>query len=178
MQSLSCCGVPTITHDLTETLLTPISLGVTMSSLCVCPCVCVRVICFLHSSCSFAAFGPTNNYVTFPTTTITAPMKRLQSKESCQPPSTTAPLASGGRQEVAEDGNGNGNGDGGGDKDGGGERVYAGHVVVADRGSCMFEEKTIVAEKAGAEAVVIVNSEVRRLLHFFFVFAYLAGHVV
>lgn len=37
---------------------------------------------------------------------------------------------------------------------------YAGHIVIADRGSCMFEEKVIQAETGGATGVIVINSEV------------------
>lgn len=125
------------------------------------------VCCLLPSyrSCSFAAFGPTNNYVTFPTETISGPMTRLSSIESCQPPvqsvpDSTFPVG------VAKEGSQEGGEDVDKDKDRDrdnrvGREAYSGQVVVVDRGSCMFEEKTIAAEKGGAEAVIVVNSEVR-----------------
>jgi len=96
-------------------------------------------------SCSFAAFGPTINHGTFPSKAIIGPMKRLKSEESCQPPP---------QENTVEEMNDNSAEDGGNT-----EGLYSGHIVVADRGSCMFEEKTIAAEKGDAEAVVVVNSE-------------------
>lgn len=38
-------------------------------------------------------------------------------------------------------------------------RLYAGKVVLIMRGGCMFQEKALIAQAAGAEAVVIVNNE-------------------
>ena len=40
-------------------------------------------------------------------------------------------------------------------------RPYHGRVVIADRGSCVFEQKTVFAEAGGAEALIVINSEVR-----------------
>jgi hypothetical protein len=79
-------------------------------------------------------------------------MTRLKSKESCHPPEQEKDLD----EYMLSDSEGIKVSD-----------SYDGTVVVADRGSCMFEEKTIAAENAGAEAVVIVNSEVRPLSHMF-----------
>jgi hypothetical protein len=110
------------------------------------------VYCDNCRSCSFAAFGPTSNHVTFPSKTIVGPMTRLKSKESCHPPEQEKDLD----EYMLSDSEGIKVSD-----------SYDGTVVVADRGSCMFEEKTIAAENAGAEAVVIVNSEVRPLSHMF-----------
>ena len=113
--------------------------------------------------------------MTFPREVIRGPMKRLHSAESCEPPNESQseseapdrykvsqnPVTSEDSptwltqwMKRAADGIGVDNNDGGGDE-------YKGSIVVADRGSCMFEQKTIAAERAGAEAVIIVNSEVR-----------------
>lgn len=90
----------------------------------------------LNRSCSFAAFGPTSNYAAFPSEAVTGSLRWLDSEESC-----SSPLA--------------------GNSEGLMKRAYEGQVVMAERGSCMFEEKTIQAEKAGARAVIVANSEVR-----------------
>lgn len=37
---------------------------------------------------------------------------------------------------------------------------YEGKLVLAERGQCMFEEKTLVAQRAGAKGVLIVNTDV------------------
>jgi hypothetical protein len=139
--------------------------------LSVCVCVCVCVFSFFCSSCSFAAFGPTNNYVTFPTETVTGPMKRLSSKESCveAPPGAVSsssaparpPVEEGVTEDQEKDGSGEESPAGTDPHMGHQEKAYDGKVVVADRGSCMFEEKTIAAENAGAQAVIVINSEVR-----------------
>ena len=39
-----------------------------------------------------------------------------------------------------------------------------GNIVLAQRGSCLFEEKTSFAQEAGASALIIVNSEVRTFI--------------
>ena len=41
---------------------------------------------------------------------------------------------------------------------------YEGSVVIADRGSCMFEQKAIFSESGGAVALIVVNSEVSAIL--------------
>ena len=47
------------------------------------------------------------------------------------------------------------------------DRLYDGSIVIADRGECMFEEKVIQAELAGAEGIIIVNNEVSFILNLF-----------
>ena len=40
----------------------------------------------------------------------------------------------------------------------------AGKIVLARRGNCLFEEKTNLAQTAGASAIIIANFEVRSLM--------------
>ena len=40
-------------------------------------------------------------------------------------------------------------------------RPYEGKVLIVARGGCMFEEKVVIAQQAGAVAVVVANTEVR-----------------
>lgn len=51
-----------------------------------------------------------------------------------------------------------------GDEAKGGEDVLRGSIVLARRGDCLFEEKATLAQRLGAAALVIRNTEVPALL--------------
>jgi hypothetical protein len=122
------------------------------------------------SCCSHAAFGPTADPKRFPRTPLSAPATRAVDGTGCQTPprpspstlagpegedetDPVAPVASssswfswGGKRRAQQQAQQ--------------QAPYAGSVVIAERGACMFEEKVIQAEAAGAAAVIVVNSEV------------------
>lgn len=81
-------------------------------------------------------------------------MKHLQSEESCLSPVLKA------EEAEAEAGDPAAKRGQGAEDATLASGAYQDTVVVAHRGSCMFEEKAIAAQGAGAEAVIIVNSEV------------------
>ena len=132
--------------------------------------------------CSMAAYGPTSSSALFPTDAVVAPLLRPADVSSChmagRVTSTAEHLGEDPLQEVEQNSQGQARGSTGGwfswvsgsskgttVKAARGPqfatRPYEGSVVIADRGSCMFEQKTIFAEAGGAVAVVVVNSEVR-----------------
>jgi hypothetical protein len=101
------------------------------------------------------------NYMTFPRKPISGTMQQLKSKESCRlPVEMPSPVYAPSPSPVDIEATSSVPLKAEGEKEERSGRMYAGKVVVAERGSCMFEEKTIAAEQAGAEAVIIVNSEV------------------
>jgi ER degradation enhancer, mannosidase alpha-like 2 len=121
--------------------------------------------------CSHAAFGPTSDPKNFPKHPLHFTATRAVDGVGCQSPprhqgdsqegdashDTTAPptaSSSGGvssswfgwsKRRAKKDALG---------------APYAGHIVIADRGGCMFEEKVIQAETGGATGVIVINSEV------------------
>ncbi len=60
--------------------------------------------------------------------------------------------------EVETDSNEDSHVNEGSDKDG--KMLYKGSVIMGIRGTCMFEDKSVQAERAGANALIIGNQEV------------------
>lgn len=134
-----------------------------------------------------ASFGPTNDAAAFPPAPIIAPLLRPADVSACHTPgrikASVEDMSEGGKSKPLPGSSvvGDQENKDSADKDNSwfswvsgkakksreksrrvssSQAPYEGSVVIADRGSCMFEQKAIFSENGGAVALIVVNSEV------------------